>query len=381
LHRLLSLTIVGCLFLIDPRASSAQQASARTPPTGIFVVKEFVEGKDSSLAPGVFENPSISGVALRIGWRELEPTSGGFRWEMLDDLFARATTSHKAVGLIIVPGFETPAWALEGVQTASFGRKYGRHQGEVELLPIPWDSTYLARWSAFLQQVAGRYGRQPQFRLIGAAGPTSLSVEMSLPNTPDDVEQWMRLGYSPVKFIAAWKQVFQTYTRLFPSQYVSLALYPGLPINGQGQRDHTERARTRQAVIDLGLEHPNQFALQTSGLNASKESDGEGGYDIVRGYSGRIVTGFQLSTSATRNPTKMGDAASPADALRASIAKGLVANERKAIIRYLQIYEPDVLNPDTQPVLVEAAKALSGAPSTFASPVSTTEQPKRHRRQ
>jgi hypothetical protein len=138
-HRLLSLTIVGCLILIEPRASTAQQVAARTPPTGIFVVKEFVEGKDSSLAPAVFENPSISGVALRIGWRELEPTSGNFRWEMLDDLFARATTSRKAVGLIIVPGFETPAWALEGVQTASFGRKYGRHQGEVERrIPPIW---------------------------------------------------------------------------------------------------------------------------------------------------------------------------------------------------------------------------------------------------
>ena len=118
----------------------------------------------------------------------------------------------------------------------------------------------------------------------------------------------------------------------------------------------------------------------SGGLNASKESDGEGGYDIVHGYNGRIVTGFQLSTSAMRNPEKMGDASSPANALRASIGKGLVPNERGAIIRYLQIYEPDVLNPDAQPVLVEAAKVLAGGKSTFFSSASTAEKAKRRRR-
>jgi hypothetical protein len=381
MRRLSALTIFVCVFLIAARAPLPPTTAVRTPLTGIFAVKEFAAGKDASFASSVFENPSVTGVAARIGWGTLEPTEGAFRWEPLDAMFTRAAAAGKAVALIIVPGFETPAWALEHVQTASFGRKYGRDKGEVERLPLPWDATYLARWSAFLKQVADRYGHQPQFRLIGAAGPTSLSVEMSLPNTPEDLTEWIRLGYSPAKFIASWQQVFQTYSRLFPDQYMSLALYPGLPINRQGRSDHTERVRTRQAIVDLGLAYPTQFALQTSGLNASKEAGAESGDEIVRSYSGRIATGFQLSTAATRNPEKMGDASNPVNALRASIAKGLVPNDHGARIRYLQIYEPDVINPDMQPVLVEAAKVLAGGKSSLFSSTPEATKPRRRKRE
>ena len=56
-----------------------------------------------------------------------------------------------------------------------------------------------------------------------------------------------------------------------------------------------------------------------------------------------------MSTSATRDPEKMGDPGDPANALRLSIQKGLDANAS-----YLEIYEKDILNPAMQPVLEQA---------------------------
>ena len=124
-------------------------------------------------------------------------------------MFVRAAASHKFVVLILVPGFGTPAWALQGVDTAAFARQYGPGSGQLGDLPLPWDRTYLSRWFAFLHEVATRYGNNPQFRMISAAGPTSVSVEMSLPNRGSDIKRWTGLVYTPNRYEYAWKTVFE----------------------------------------------------------------------------------------------------------------------------------------------------------------------------
>ena len=59
---------------------------------------------------------------------------------------------------------------------------YGPDHGTVAKLPMPWDPVYLDRWFAFVKQLSERYGTSPAFRMIGAAGPTSVSDEMTLPS-------------------------------------------------------------------------------------------------------------------------------------------------------------------------------------------------------
>jgi hypothetical protein len=82
-----------------------------------------------------------------------------------------------------------------------------------------------------------------------------------------------------------------------------------------------------------------------------------GGYDLVKSYSGKVVIGFQLTTSAMLHPTNMGDP-DGATALEKSLQKGLDAHAQ-----FLEVYEPDVLSPAAQNVLATFANALaSGAP-------------------
>ena len=89
--------------------------------------------------------------------------------------------SKKWVQLAIFPGFFSPAWALEGAKTDLFAIPYGPDHGTVAKLPMPWDRVYLDRWFAFVKQLSERYGKSPAFRMIAAAGPTSVSEEMTLP--------------------------------------------------------------------------------------------------------------------------------------------------------------------------------------------------------
>jgi hypothetical protein len=85
------------------------------------------------------DNPSISGAAFQIRWRDIEPVQGKPDWSKLDQLFAAAEKANKWVQLLIFPGFFSPPWALEGVKTEMFPIQYGPGKGAVERLPMLWD--------------------------------------------------------------------------------------------------------------------------------------------------------------------------------------------------------------------------------------------------
>ncbi len=307
-------------------------------------------------------NPLISGVALQIHWRDIEPTEGKPDWSKLDELFAAAESSKKWVQLLIFPGFFTPAWAIAGVKTEQFAIQYGPGEGTDLSLPMPWDRLYLSRWFAFLKQLSDRYGKSPAFRLIGAAGPTSVSVEMTLPGLPKDLKKWQRDSYTPRRYTDAWQKVFQVYAADFPNQYVSLSVGNGININDQGKIDRNEHIRTRQKVIDQAMSVlGRRFVLQNSDLHAGPENQ-HLVTEFVKSYSGRIITGLQMKTSAERGSAAMGAAGDPPLALRESIDKGMERGGAGPHVNYLEIQEPDVLAAEMQSVLQYAASLFAGRP-------------------
>ena len=339
-----------------PRASTDDSV-----PSGLVVVIENKPQQDR-LDLRALNNPFISGVALQIHWSDLEPVQGKPDWSKLDQLFAAAESSKKWVQLLIFPGFFAPAWALEGVKTEEFEIQYGPGKGTVLRLPMPWNSVYLNRWFAFLKQLSDRYGKSPAFRLIAADGPTSVSEEFTLPSSPEDVKKWINASYTPHKYLEAWQKVFQVYDADFPNQYISLSLGFGLPINEQGRIDPREHKRTKQAVIDQGIGLlGRRFALQYSNLDGNPGLDkGPPGTALVISYNERIITGFQLRTSCERNSGNMGAEGDPPLALKRSINKGMERNNAGQHVNYLEIYEPDVLADEMQPVLRYGASLFEG---------------------
>jgi hypothetical protein len=340
-------------------SESRPHAPARTGmPYGISAVNSIDAHRVGKLFDtnnptlNAYTNPNTSGVTFRTSWADVEPREGQLDFSKIDTVFASAEKYGKWVELVLIPGFGTPSWAMQGVQSGTFTIAYGPGHGTLLPLPAPWDQTYLARWFAFLKVIGDRYGGKASFRKVAAAGPTSVSAEMSLPDSPDDIAQWERLGYSTQKYIDAWQRTFSVYSSTFPHQYFSLALHPGLPIpNGR------QRAYVREQVLSLGLRYPGQFALQADGLNAIG-ADQTFGYRAVRDLTGRVATGFMMDTTATLRPENMGPSHDPVDSLRLSIQTGLVPNDRGQVINYLEIYEPDVGNSLMQEVLREAQQQL-----------------------
>jgi hypothetical protein len=350
--------VAAALFAV---ASSAQPSTLPVP-SGLVVVIDTAALKDPSWLQAL-HNPSISGVALQIHWSDIEPAQGKPDWSNLDALFAAAVSSKKWVHLLIFPGFFSPSWALVGAKQEPFAIQYGPDKGTVMPLPMPWDPVYLTNWLAFVKQVGDRYGASPALRLVAADGPTSVSAEFTLPNSPRDLKTWQTDSYTPSKYIGAWQKIFKAYAADFPKLYISLSLGSGLNINDQGKIDAGEGLRTKQAIVDRAADLlGRRFALQLSDVHAgpgphSPNSETED--QFVIGYNGRIITGFQLRTSAEHGSAVMGAKGNPPLALNRSINLAMETNKAGQHVNYLEIYEPDVLADEMQSVLRNAASLFT----------------------
>jgi hypothetical protein len=360
-----SLTVLPAL--AQPKAETSRCASSNdSMPGGLAVVLHLSSevGKDPSRDLQALNNAYMSGVAIQINWRDLEPVQGQPDWSRLDGIFAAAQSSHKWVQLAIFPGFFSPAWALEGAKTDLFPIPYGPGTGTVTTLPMPWDRAYLDRWFAFVRQVAERYGGSPALRLIAVAGPTSVSEEMTLPSSQAATAKWLADGYTPAKYLGAWDEAFRVYADAFPNQCVSLAA-PGGPILEEGKRvDRAARLREKADVVARALKILGaRLAIQSNDLHAGHAAvEAFDGTDFINSYSGRIITGFEMrGASEGAVPSQvMGAAGDPPLALTRSINKGMAPNKTGQHVNYLEIHAADVLADNMQPVLKAAAALFPG---------------------
>ncbi len=335
----------------------AAQPAAR--PEGLIALYQYGQcakrGECGLVRPKAADNPAIAGLMIRLKWKDVQtgPRVADFNWEMTDNVFRQAS-ANKFVVLSFVPGIETPDWALDRIPEGGkekFCIPYGlkTEVGTEIMLPLPWNQTYLKLWYDFLQAVSERYARNPRFLMIAAAGPTSVSEEMSLPgaqisskvcSTEAALKTWMSVGYTPEKYLGAWREVFKSYATLFPNQYVSLALYRGLPIALRNRAPVAEVRETPQRIIASGMtELAGKFAVEANGLVAN--SPRNMAYQLVRSSGGRAVTGFELATAATKRPEVEGDAESPARALCLALRAGLAAG-----VNFIEIYQEDAASDD-----------------------------------
>ena len=346
--RLLTLTavLVSCIAAFDVGSALAAESSpgcvtelpAPVPrnlgrrPTGVISVN-FWDGTGPPVAAAVLGEPSlISGVQLAVKWSTLEPNEGEFKFAGLETLFEEAAASGQYVVLTLLPGFHSPEWALKGVQKVKSSWSYKEpikkndHQVKAKFLPVPWNHLYLCRWFGFLKAVAAKFAGNSSLRMIDLAGPNSVSTEMSLPDwtgkgTPlynydegllyeegrspktfhgSDIRMWKALGYTPDRYVDAWKSVFQAYRDLFPDQYLSLNLIDGLPIGNNKRIDGGEITSSTLRVIAAGKRLEPGFVLQTDGLNPSTGSAAPDPY--VAGNCADAVTGNQTPVPAKLGP-------------------------------------------------------------------------------
>jgi hypothetical protein len=91
--------------------------------------------------------------------------------------------------------------------------------------------------------------------MIAVAGPTSVSVEMTLPNSPPAHQRWLAHSYTPAKYLGAWEQTLHVYAGAFPNQCIAVVA-PNLPILGLRTRNRDRRQahlRTKYEIVDRAM--------------------------------------------------------------------------------------------------------------------------------
>jgi hypothetical protein len=191
---------------------------------------------------------------------------------------------------------------------------------------------------------------------MGAAGPTSVSDETTEPNTPDDRTTWKSMGYTQGKYVGAWTAVLPALAADFPNQYLSLEGGAGtnsiVDIDASGNIVKNAKLGTKQQVVDAAMTSLGaRFGLQNSNLDGSAGGD-EPNTDYVISYAGKVLTGFQLRTSAAGPGMGVG---SPAQVLKAALDNGIRANSARAHVDYIEVYDKDVEDPTLQGTLAYGA--------------------------
>jgi len=219
---------IYAVVILDSAVGAAQNAAyPGTPPaypdpaTDTVLVSYFMT---------LLNNPAVSGVYIEAGWRLLNPASGAYVWNPVDDLFtalsqwnaAHASLPPKTIQISVSPGFNSPAWIFSDIDNSvcgggkncaglgscdglfmtpqptvstecGYGTLFYRTEGvptEQLPLPLPWNPVYKNDWKTFLVAFNQHLQGEPSstaFVSIDIAGPTASSSEMILPNVGDQV--------------------------------------------------------------------------------------------------------------------------------------------------------------------------------------------------
>lgn len=232
----------------------AQGADVR----GIYLYSEHPENAtDQQQLLQAINVPGVDGVAILVGWKQLEPSRGQYTLngggaDLLDTLVNAAAAGGKKIDLAIRAGQDTPDWLFaEGAVPLDF--EVAPLEGDVPSgtcnavrIAAPWDPVFQREWSAMLATVAahlratGMYDRVVAVRLTGINRTTAelrLPAEiLTKPCVTNSVATWLTAGYRPAELLNAWDKITDMFAANFPDKIFTLPIIPSA--SGSSTREY-----------------------------------------------------------------------------------------------------------------------------------------------
>lgn len=290
--------------------------------------------------PEVASQDFVAGILVRVAWSDLEPTENAPVWTLLDNELALAQQYGKKVALAVVNGSSAPAWlAAKGAQMFAYS-----FRGSPMTMPVPWDSVYLSAWTNFIAKLGERYRDNPTITLVHITHSTLNGFEMQLPFSPQDQQAWLQVGYTPDRHIQSWKSVMDAFASAFPSKPLDVEVHPVLGSDQVAQ----EVVANGHTTLDSRF---GVFAAWWSQKNATTVYPGM--YQLLQGAAAQSYATVQMVASHTQTPDAFGDGGFP-EAINLALQSG---------VRYLEIWNDDLVNPALEPLLGETAARLSATVS------------------
>ncbi len=229
-------------------------------PKGVF----SLPGAGNKCSSTVLADPNVDGVSLRQDWADLEPSEGNFDFSFLDSEVARVAGAGKQVLLRINTQFSKPAWVTEAVIAAGGSFFTFDKQGVANTIPVFWDPTFLAKKKAMITALGAHFTSNPAIVIVWSSFANAASEDWNVPHEPDEVTQWLALGYTSEKLIDAGQQIIETTMNAFPNQFVTLAVGSDGTLDSETDANYVART----VVLWARAMWPGRLVVQKNSLSA-----------------------------------------------------------------------------------------------------------------
>lgn len=337
--------------------SGAQQCkdTLLLPTSGIYVVTPL----SKPLPDSVLALPSIDGVAIRVGWRALQPTAQPPDFSLIDQQLASARRFGKKVSLSFEAAIETPDWVFDlGARPYWFVLEDEGHICERRRLPIPWDPVYLDSLKQLIRAASRRFNRSDLLTHIKVTGPGGRRQSSALPHgaartlsdgkqtctSGDEVTEWQNVGYSRARALQAFRETLELFLQSFTSHRLAVV------IDTQGFPPLDDEGR----LIAGAAYDPDMVpALLKSALTGregrilvqSNELTNTSGYLFPIRFSEEVAVGYQLRWAVSSDKSfrmNGGTAESPVSIFDSTIRRGVNARGRYIEVQHADAAEPQL---------------------------------------
>ena len=253
-------------------AAGAQTTGTGALPFAFYPAPITASTQVTKFAQQFAASPAV-GISWRFRWADLEPSPGGFDWRPIDNAMHATQATHKRVILRVIAGLYSPSWVIAKSQRVSVSNLYFPNTtpyANPSILPVPWNSTYLADWDTFIRAFGARYDGNGAIYVIELSGGGDIG-DMYL---PPDMHAWNLAGYSDARLQGAWQHVISGYAAAFTRTPVDLNITESLTCSAvsAGFTNRTCVAGWHSNVLTplskwVMSKYPAKVWMQSNGLN------------------------------------------------------------------------------------------------------------------
>jgi len=240
-------------------------AWAQSPPPDLRGIYIYTNGLAAQMAADLpalsasFSIPGVDGVAVVLGWGDVEPAMGKYDWTVLDQWIGQVVALGKKIDLVVPAGSNTPLWLFQpppaGPGATELIFTVSPHDGETghcdsDMIAAPWDPAFLAQWDAMLANLSAHLksaGTYSAITLVRLTGINRTSEELRLPAetaqstglacVSDAITIWQQAGYRPSLLLQGWNAVIGSFEKSFPDKSFAVSIiasdaFPPIDQNG-----------------------------------------------------------------------------------------------------------------------------------------------------
>jgi hypothetical protein len=202
--------------------------AVKNKEVGLFALVNKVQPADIKNLESVLKSDDVNGLSCLIAWKQLERTEEHYDFRVVDDLLDLCKKHHKSLILRVSTcgvsegtvssinqqnsNSDTPDWVFQsGVKSI----EYPGADGKFCRMPIFWDTTYLAKWANFINELGRRYDSRSALHSVGITGGGTLGSTNIVPDFLGSKDNYQNLEkklkdefqMTPRQLVSHWKYV------------------------------------------------------------------------------------------------------------------------------------------------------------------------------